>query len=131
MTKMKTIKIILFAIVFFIIGYIVGNISPLAFFQFLGSVVGDTKLRVTVLKDDNIPVQNLEVDIGLKLGPPPRGGVAITDQKGEAIFYLKPGKYFIFFNAANFPKDLEYPSPRAIEIKEGEVNQQTIYLKSK
>jgi len=82
-------------------------------------------LRVRALSEGE-PIKNLEIDVGKKLGPPPRGGVAYTDENGIATFYLKPGKYYLYFNAANFPKDFEYPEPKEIIVEEGKINEYTV-----
>jgi len=124
------IKLILLLIVVFIFGYIAGNIPPLPFFQFFGNIKGENELRVKILSEGK-PVKNLEVDVAKKPGPPPKGGVAITNENGIATFYLESGKYYVFFNAANFPKNLEYPGPKQIVVEEGKVNEYTINLTPK
>jgi len=121
------IKLILLLIVFFIFGYIIGNISPLPFFQIFGNIKGVNELRIQVLSEGK-PVKNLEVDVAKRPGPPPKGGVVFTDKNGIATFYLGSGKYYVFFNAANFPKNLEYPEPKQIVVEEGKVNDYTINL---
>jgi uncharacterized GH25 family protein len=124
------IRLILLLIVVFILGYIAGNISPLPFFQFFGNIKGENELRVKILSEGK-PVKNLEVDVAKKPGPPPKGGVAITNENGIATFYLESGKYHVFFNAANFLKNLEYPAPKQIVVEEGKVNEYTINLTPK
>ncbi len=124
------LKIIIILLIAFLLGYILGNISPLAFFQFLGSARGESELRIIALVEGK-PINNLEIDIGKKLGPPPKGGIAQTNEKGIATFYLKPGKYYLYFNASNFPENLEYPAPREITVEEGKINEYTINLNPK
>jgi len=111
----------------FILGYLAGNIFPLPFFQFFGKIKGENELRIKILSEGK-PVKNLEVDVAKKPGPPPKGGVANTDENGIATFYLESGKYYVFFNAANFPKNLEYPAPKQIVVEKGKVNEYTINL---
>ncbi len=124
------LKIVLFLIIGFILGYIVGNITPLAIFQFLGSVRGENELRIIALVEGK-PINNLEINVGQRLGPPPKGGVVFTNENGIATFYLKAGKYYLYFNAANFPQHLEYPEPRGITVEKGKINEYTINLKPK
>ena len=94
---------------------------------------GEAELEVSVLREGNQPVQNLEVDVAEKAGQPPEGGVGETDDKGVATFYIKPGNYYIFFNSNNFPPDLKYPVEKMtpVKVEEGKINQATIILKSK
>lgn len=47
------------------------------------------------------------------------------------MFKVAPGSYKIGFNALNFPEDLAYPQPVAIEVVEGETTQKTIQLEPK
>jgi hypothetical protein len=90
-----------------------------------------SKLQVTVLKDDNTPVANLEVDVAEEPGPPPEGGKTKTDGNGVATFHLKAGIYYIYFNSLGFPTDLKYPQPETIQIQQDIVNKYTIVLKTK
>jgi len=97
-----------------------------------GDIRGETKLEVTVVKENETPVADLEVDVGEKPGTPPQGGVMTTDEKGVATFYIRPGLYVIYFNAKNFPKDLEYPQDsKQVRVEEGKINQATVTLKLK
>jgi hypothetical protein len=101
-----------------------------AIFSIFWKHKGRNELRVKILSEGK-PVKNLEVDVAKKPGPPPKGGVAITDENGIATFYLESEKYYVFFNAANFPKNLEYPVPKQIVVEEGKVNEYTINLTPK
>ncbi|HLD30778.1 MAG TPA: hypothetical protein VJB41_01075, partial [Patescibacteria group bacterium] len=56
------------------------------------------------------------------------GGVAITDQNGLAVFNVKPGKYFVFFNDNNFPKNVKSPELQPVEVKSGEINKIEILM---
>jgi len=123
---MKNIKIISIAVFVFALGYVAGNFFP---FQF--SISGDTELRVTILNESKIPVQYLEVDIAEEPGPPPDGGFGETDENGTATFYIKPGRYVVFFSTGNFPKELQYPQPKPILVREDKINEVTIILRTK
>ena len=81
--------------------------------------------------ENNDPLVNVEVDIAEMPGPPLSGGVAHTNENGIAVFQIKPGDYFIFFNSGNFPEDFIEPEPREVTIKEGELNEFTIILELK
>jgi hypothetical protein len=126
-------KIIIFIIIF-VAGYLLGSFFPLSLTPSSpqGDIQGDTELRVIVLRDDNQPVPNLEVDVAEKPGQPPLGGTAETDQQGVATFFVKPGTYYIYFNDSNFPSDLQTleQGSKRIEVREGEINEEIINLKS-
>jgi hypothetical protein len=94
------------------------------------SIEGDAEVKVTLLMDNNTkdPLANIEVDIAKKPGPPPKGGVAVTDQTGTATFTIKPGDYFIYFNELTFPKNLTMPEMQSVAVIEGSPNEKTILI---
>jgi len=124
---MKIIKVLAFSIVLLFIGYIVGSFFPIGS---LFNISGDVKLQVTVLREDKSPVPNIEVDVAKIPGPPPASGIGHTNGNGVANFEIKPGDYYLFFNADNFPTDL-VTELRPIAVKKGELNQETVILKKK
>jgi hypothetical protein len=91
---------------------------------------GSAELKVTLLMDNNLknPLANVEVDVAKKPGPPPKGGVAITDESGVATFKVKPGNYYLYFNDATFPKNLAVPESQPITVTEGAVNGKTLLI---
>jgi len=132
---MRFIKFFLVAICFLLVGYLIGNFFPAKFLQFSQpeeEIATESELEVKILLEDGTPIPNLEVDIDSKV-PPSVTSMLITetDENGIAKFTLKPGKYFIFFNALNFPEDLENPFPKQIEVKKEIVNETVITLKKK
>jgi hypothetical protein len=140
---MKKSIVIFVAIAVLVLGYVLGNFFPLItskcgdqnrpgklnlpFLQDQG-IKGDANLEVILEMDNGQPLGNVEVDLAETPGPPPVGGVAISDSIGLAGFNVKPGNYFIFFNDNNFPKNVKTAEPQAVEVKEGEVNQVKIIL---
>jgi hypothetical protein len=101
-------------------------------FLFQNNIKGDVKLEVTVLRENHQPVANLEVDMAKTSGQPPEGGVAQTDNKGIAVFYLRPNTYVIYFNGNNFPQDLQQPENLTqVKVEKNKINRQTIILKRK
>lgn len=129
---MKIVKILMVIAVFFL-GYMAGNFIPWNGFSFSGgeSISGSAKLEVTLQLDNGQPVSNVEVDLGEKPGPPKRGGVAVTDENGLAVFSVQSGNYVIYFNSGKFPKNLQEPEPQSIQVSEEGVNKKTIVLKTK
>lgn len=130
--KIFTIVIIIMAI---LTGYILGNIFPFNFSDFYltpdseKGIQGNTQLSITAkMEDTNNPVPNLEIDLAQQPGPPPPGGVALTDENGIAKFNVQPGNYFIYFNQNTFPKNLKMPEPEQITVNEGVINEKTILL---
>lgn len=98
------------------------------------NIVGETELRVKLLTENQEPVAGIEVDVGERAGgQPPKGGIAETDDKGVAIFFIKPGNYFIYFNALKFPKNLQQPKGGNVPVivEAGQINQKTVILKLK
>jgi len=93
------------------------------------TIKGDAVLEVTLLMNNNSrdPLGKIEVDVAEKPGPPPEGGIAITDESGIATFRIKPGVYFIYFNNSNFPKNLSTPEPSSVVVTEG-INTKTILI---
>jgi hypothetical protein len=136
---MKVLKTIFIIVVFFLLGYIVGNFYPLGILSVIrsfiipsGTISGDVELKVTVLDEKKNPIPNLEVDLDKSLPPSPARMLFVdTDENGVATFNLQPGTYFVFFNGNNFPKDFQIPNTRKIDVKSGQVNELTIILKRK
>ena len=73
----------------------------------------------------------MEVDIATEIGKVLEGGHVNTDANGVATFKVKPGNYFIFFNALNFPQDLEYRETPQIEVSDGKTVSKIIILQAK
>lgn len=130
---MKIILKIAVIIAIFILGYTAGNFIPWSGFSFSGgeSIAGSAKLEVTLQMDSGQPVADVEVDLGEKPGPPPKGGVTVTDKNGMATFSVQPGNYFIYFNSGSFPKNLQEPEPQQIQVSEENISKKTIILKTK
>lgn len=93
-------------------------------------IEGNAVLKITLLMDNNVknPLPNIEVDVAEKPGPPPKGGIALTDESGVATFKIKPGSYYVFFNDLTFPKNLSRPQPVQITVSDGGVNEKTILI---
>jgi len=136
---MKGLKTLFIIIVFFLLGYIVGNLYPLGILSLIrpfvgpsGTISGDVELKVIVLDEKKNPIPNLEVDLDKNVPPSPARMLFVdTDENGVATFQLKPGTYFVFFNGNNFPNDFQMPTTRKIDVKSGKVNELTIILKRK
>lgn len=130
-------KNIIIFLTIFIIGYAVGNFLPINSFPRIGDkgIAGDAKLEVKLMMDNGTPLSNIEVDVGERSGPPPKGGVSVTNNKGIATFNIKPGSYFIYFNSTTFPKNLEWPAQEGpetkIQVEENTVNEKTLIFKTK
>ena len=139
---MKKSILILVAVMALALGYVLGSLFPLnlfgagqtgqgkfslPFFQDQG-IKGDVRLEVILEMDNGQPLENVEVDLAEQPGPPPVGGIALSDENGLAVFSVKPGNYFIFFNDMNFPKNIKTPESQAIEVNEGETNQVKVIL---
>ena len=94
------------------------------------NIEGDAQLTVTLLMDNNVndPLANIEVNLAPEPGKPPKGGVALTDDKGVATFNIKPGDYYIYFNELSFPKNLVMPETSAINVAENVTNEKTILV---
>lgn len=141
---MKKLTIVLLTIIAFLLGYLAGNILPLnssstgstgqqktfSLPQFGDQgIKGDVTLQVILkMEDMGNPVANVEVDLAEEPGQPPIGGTALSDENGVALFNIRPGRYFIFFNDNNFPKNLRTPEPQPIEVKSGEINKTEILM---
>ena len=117
------------------IGYALGNILPFSLSMFSGQgIKGNAKLEVKLVMDNLSPLSNIEVDLGEKTGPPPKGGVAVTNENGVATFDIKPGSYVIYFNLGTFPKNLDWPQggpETKVQVEENKVNEKTLILKAK
>lgn len=133
---MKKITLILSIIICLVIGYALGSLFPFDISKFsLGSeesIQGNSQLVVTAkMAETNSPVPNLEIDLAIEPGPPPAGGIALTNENGIAKFYVQPGVYFVYFNHANFPENLIVPESEKITVTEGEINKKDIILFTK
>jgi hypothetical protein len=141
---MKKTTLVFFIIICLLIGYVLGNFFPVNIFgseqvkhPFSLSVEkdegiqGNARLEVTLKMDNGRLLDNVEVDLAEEPGPPPIGGVALSDENGLAVFNVKPGNYFIFFNDNNFPKNVESPEAQPVEVLADKVNQKTIILNIK
>ena len=137
--KMKTIKKLSLMLFLLILGYLIGSFVPVSGFFNSGpadpagpassnSISGNCELKVTVQLQDNSPVADLEVDVSAEPGPPLQGGSAKTDGNGIAVFHIKPGSYYIFFNDNFFPKDLEYRDTLKVTLEEGKTIARSIIL---
>jgi len=97
-----------------------------------GDISGNTKVEITLLNEDQQPLTNVEVDLSDKPGAPPSGGRQLTNSKGVATFFVKSGKYSIYFNDTSFPNNLIKPVDLLqINAEEGGVNTKTIILNYK
>ncbi len=128
---MKKILLVLAFLAVFIAGYALGNIVPFSFSLFSAKgIVGDSTLNVKVTMDNGTPLDRIEVDLGEKVGPPPKGGVQVTGEDGVATFKVKPGAYYIFFNTNSFPQNLQVPEEKQVVVGEG-FNEATVAVKTK
>ncbi len=134
---MKTLKLIVISLVGLAILYVglifAGfNLPKPAFLEKKG-IEGNAELEVTLLMDNNVknPLPNIEVDVAEKPGPPPKGGIGLTDENGVAMFKIKPGNYFIYFNDTVFPKNLATPPLEQITVVEGSINEKTLLITTK
>ena len=126
---MKIILRISLVIALLLGGYVLGSFFPFTgFLRTDNGIEGNAELKITVLRPDNSPASNLEVDIAVEPGTPRPGGIEKTDSKGVATFHIKPGTYYIFFNANNFPKDLLSKKEIQVTVVENETTNQTINL---
>jgi len=135
---MKKTILILSILICLFIGYVLGSIFPLDVSKFSLSsgseenIQGNTQLVITAkMAETNTPVSNLEIDLAKEPGPPPVGGIALTDENGIAKFNVQPGTYFIYFNQANFPKNLIVPESEQVTVSESAVNEKEIVFVTK
>jgi hypothetical protein len=93
-------------------------------------IAGDATLKVTLLMDNNLrnPLSKIEVDVAKEPGPPPKGGIAYTDEQGVATFNIKPGEYYIYFNTLNFPKNLSVPREQAVTVAPNAIAEKTLLI---
>jgi hypothetical protein len=117
----------LLGVLILVVGYVLGSLFPLSLNNVLQQDIrGKAEVQVTILQSkDKSPVTKLNVFMGKKPGPPPRGGQATTDNNGVATFYVKPDVYYVYFSTGDFPADLEYTTPqKPLQAVE---NQTTVY----
>lgn len=129
MNILKVVLIFIAAVAIFYVGAMFLGFVPKPAFLDQG-IAGNAELKVTLLMDNNVknPLPNIEVDVAVKPGQPPKGGVAMTDQSGTATFKIKPGTYSIFFNENSFPKNLKVPELVQITVSEGVTNEKTVLV---
>ncbi len=126
---MKTFGIIILVLGAFIGGFILGSYRPISgFITSKDSIKGNAELKVRVIDSSDNPVANLEVDVANKNKPPTTDGIRKTDKDGIAVFNLKPGHYFIFFNTTNFPPYYQVPREIEVDITEEKSNVKSIIL---
>ncbi|MDD5606756.1 MAG: hypothetical protein PHN37_02745 [Candidatus Pacebacteria bacterium] len=126
---MNKIKLSVLLIIFVFLGYILGNFFPFQANKNLDEGIGgEAILEITIMTEKQQLLSGIEVNVAEKIGPPSLGGVVLTNDKGVAVFNIKPGSYYVFFNSSNFPTNLDYPEPRAINIEEEKLNKETIIL---
>ena len=127
MNKVIAIILIVFGLV---AGYLIGSFFPVKGFFSANEqgISGNAILKVTVLRPDKKPATNLEVDIATEVGKVLNGGHVNTDSNGVATFKIKPGTYYIFFNANNFPKNLLYKDVPPVLVTESSTAAETIIL---
>lgn len=132
---MKYFGFFIFAALLLTVGYALGNLFPFSGFSFAGkSIEGNAKLNVKLVLDNGQPLTKIEVDVGEKTGPPPKGGVAVTNEEGIASFNIKPGDYVIYFNMGTYPKNLDWPEggpETKIQVEENKINEKILILKTK
>jgi len=93
-------------------------------------IAGEAVLEVKLMMDNTAqdPLANVEIDVAEKPGPPPEGGVGLTDERGIAVFRIKPGSYVVYFNQTNFPGNLRDPGAQPVVVTEEGPNQMTIQI---
>jgi hypothetical protein len=99
-----------------------------------GEYAGEEVLKIAVKKEDGTPLTGFEIDLWAegKTEGPPTAAIEETDENGIATFNLKPGTYWQGYNLSNWPEDLQVPiGQREIEVKEGEINEVALTIKSK
>jgi hypothetical protein len=119
---LKLVLIALFILVVYVAAILLGfNLPKPAFLD--NGIEGKAELQVTLLMNNNVrnPLANIEVDVAEKPGPPPKGGVAATDENGIATFKIKPGDYYIYFNDNSFPGNLAVPAPKQVTVVEDKI----------
>ncbi len=129
MKIVKYILIFLGVLIIFYIGAALLGLLPKPAFLDQG-IAGNAELKVTLLMDNNVknPLSGIEVDVAVKPGNPPKGGVAVTDETGVATFNVKPGTYYVFFNDLSFPKNLAVPQPQMVTVSEGKISEKTLLI---
>lgn len=136
---MKILKMLIVPLILIVFGYALGIFFPLikdpqliskisGFIMPPESIEGEAVLQVELLIDNGSPLGRIEVDLAEESGPPPEGGISVTDDNGLATFHVKPGSYFVYFNNSNFPENLQIPEPKQVEIKDDNTNLVTIIV---
>ncbi len=130
---MKALKTLALLVVVLVVLYLGGiflglDLPKPAFLE--KSIVGNETLKVKVVMDNSAqnPINNVEVDLGEKPGPPDKGGAMVTDSMGVATFKVKPGSYVIYFNESSFPKNLKTPDLVNVQVQEGQINEKTVMV---
>ncbi len=126
------IRLRLDIILLLLLAFLIFNLKPAISPSSNKDISGEARVEITVLKEDKIPAANIEVNLGEQPGTPPAGGRQLTNSKGVATFFVKPGKYKIYFNNLNFPSDLIQPiDSLPIKVEEGKTNAKTVILNYK
>ena len=132
---MRKVGVLILAVAAFLAGYVVGGLYPISGLTVISQgdgIRGDTQLIVAVgISETEQPVTNLEVDLAERPGPPPVGGTAKTNERGLAVFWVRPGAYFVYFNSLSFPGELRIPDPQQVEVVERAMNGLTVTLSPK
>ncbi len=130
---MKKLKFILIFVAVLIVLYVGAvllgvNLPKPAFLD--SGIEGNAELKVTLLMNNKLknPVNKVEVDVAKKPGQPPKGGIATTDESGVAVFKIKPGIYYIYFNDVTFPKNIAVPEARQVTVDEKSVKEETFLI---
>lgn len=129
---MKRLLLALAFLAVFVVGYALGNVLPFSLSLFSSKgIVGEETLNVKLAMDNGSPLGRIEVDLGEKVGPPPKGGTQITDEAGIATFKVRPGNYVVYFNENTFPKNLQIPADRQVVVEEGKIGEVLVEVKTK
>ncbi|MBI4116716.1 hypothetical protein HY449_03145 [Candidatus Pacearchaeota archaeon] len=95
------------------------------------TIKGNETLEILVINQNNLPMQNIEVDLWRAEKPsgPPSAGISTTNEKGIASFKIISGEYLVGFNQINFPKEFAYPDKISVGVNIG-MNNKTIKIGS-
>lgn len=129
---MKRLLIAVIIVIIFFGGYVLGSYLPITGFSVLKDqgISGQAKLEVKLLTVNGLPLSDVEIDLGKQPGPPAKGGVALTNEKGIATFNIQPGDYVIFFNSNSFPQNMMIPELVRVAVNDGVLNEKTLIIKN-
>ncbi|MFA5778198.1 MAG: carboxypeptidase-like regulatory domain-containing protein [Candidatus Paceibacterota bacterium] len=140
------VKTSIIVIVFLVVGYLLGNFVPLQNFSSsnqgnptVGNQENDSTkitsipsgkgiLEVTVKNSSNQPMVGIEIDVGVRPGPPESWGVKEANVNGTANFELAPGDYYVYFNMNRFPSGYKIQPGQKVSVQEGQIKNLTIVL---